>query len=483
MFRQVWKPLSKTAWKPLFTGFLLMFAATAWPQAPLPLLKEEVTSETEEQLTEESEEFLDTYLRLLRNENEETRLKVIEVLGSLEMTDEIAAALIDRMADPRRDVREQAVGTLYMRDVDSPAFIAALGRQMSDPEVELRSNAVSIANTYGEKAKSLVPIMLKVLADERNDSFVTENLDALSEIGPGPEAAPILKAKYEQCGADALYTLARIKPLPQDLIPWLREIMNGDEEIERRAAAAWALGRCGDQATVLAAAKSKDETLRMIGLEGISGLPKPPAEVYALIAAALQDPSSRIREYAVQAASYVEEPPQELLAGMFRAYGDINTDVREWAVTVFDRLIEEKKLTRKTAWAIIDKGLLEKPNDVGLLLAMASIVGSLAYDESYEEHAKAVALYNEACKGLIRVVLKPEVPLTGNQKRELSTLLYDAACIACRAEKHDLAMKYLQVALEHGWTDIEHARDDYDFEPISETEAFKQLLLKYEKRQ
>ncbi len=462
--------------------FLCFFVGTAVAQElrpPLPLLKEEVTSEKHEKLTGGDENDLELILRISRNERVEFRWVAIKILGDMEMNPKIEAALIDRTADSSDKAREDALNVLFEKDVKSPAMIAAVGRALSDPVPSVSSTAMDIAMSNGPEAKALLEPLLKVLAEDDNRRAQENALEALKNIEPLPEHAPALQAAYERHGDLALVAIARIKPPPTTLIPWLRKIMNGKEEIERRAAAGWALGRCGDAATVIAAANGKDETLRACGVEGLGGLTTPPPEAAALVKAALEDPSSVVRMHAIDGALYFAGSPDELTVAALRRFGDSDPEVREYLTEFVDRFVYEKKLSPQHAWRMLDQALAQQPSDVGLLMAKTAIVFPLADSLIYDDDPKSLAAFNVATASLLPA-LRSGFKLSDSERHLYGAYLYNAACIACRCEKIDLSLKYLQTAFENGWDDVEDARNDYDFEPIKDTEAFKNLLKKFE---
>lgn len=58
---------------------------------------------------------------------------------------------------------------------------------------------------------------------------------------------------------------------------------------------------------------------------------------------------------------------------------------------------------------------------------------------------------------------------------------YDAACLYSRMGEYDKAMEYLQTALEKGFCEFTHIKDDHDLDPLRGRDDFKTLIGKYKR--
>lgn len=59
---------------------------------------------------------------------------------------------------------------------------------------------------------------------------------------------------------------------------------------------------------------------------------------------------------------------------------------------------------------------------------------------------------------------------------------YDAACLYSRMGEYDKAMAYLRTALEKGFCEFMHLKDDHDLDPLKGREDFKSLVKKYKQK-
>lgn len=59
---------------------------------------------------------------------------------------------------------------------------------------------------------------------------------------------------------------------------------------------------------------------------------------------------------------------------------------------------------------------------------------------------------------------------------------YDAACLYSRMGEYDKAMTYLRAALEKGFCEFMHLKDDHDLDPLKGREEFKSLVKKYKQK-
>lgn len=62
---------------------------------------------------------------------------------------------------------------------------------------------------------------------------------------------------------------------------------------------------------------------------------------------------------------------------------------------------------------------------------------------------------------------------------DLSGSLYDAACLYARIGQTEQAINYLREAFEKGYTDINHAKADYDFLPLHQLPEFHEIINTY----
>jgi len=454
--------------------------AEALPPAA-DLVEEPVTEDMKQALDNPSDAHRELYVKLTKNADLETRLAALEALEETDLDEASTAAILARTSDHEASVRRQAIELIWYFDIVTHEALEAIERLITDVNPDVRAEAIETV-TYLEMedgGKRMISALTKVIAAGGESSYAA--IEALKEIGPPPEAAPVLKAAFEEHGEAALYALARIEEPQTDMVPWLREIMTSDGDYDRRLAAAWTLGRFGDTEPLIAAAGSSDAARREVGIEGLGGVRSPSDEVVNLLIAGLNDKEPAIRECAADAIGYAESPSDALLVALMRSFADPNTDVRDMARMSLDQLIDEERLEAEAALKTAEAALAESPEDKGLILAKAKLIYPLAYDlTAYgDDDAKAVELFNSAAAGLLQVVLPSDYQLSADEKEEIGTLFYDAACAATQAGNPDLGMKYLKAALENGWNDIDWLKEDSDLDPLREREDYRELMGKY----
>lgn len=59
---------------------------------------------------------------------------------------------------------------------------------------------------------------------------------------------------------------------------------------------------------------------------------------------------------------------------------------------------------------------------------------------------------------------------------------YDAACLYARMGEYDKAIAFLRTALEKGYRDFVHLKDDHDLDPLKGREDFRSLVKKYKQK-
>lgn len=69
-----------------------------------------------------------------------------------------------------------------------------------------------------------------------------------------------------------------------------------------------------------------------------------------------------------------------------------------------------------------------------------------------------------------------------NDTTDIPDNLYNQACIFARLDMKDKAMESIQKAVNAGYDNYTHMRDDYDLNPIHDLQTFKDILLELEKR-
>lgn len=451
---------------------------------PLPaaddLVAEIVTGGMRDSLENPEDEDRDLYVRLLTNADADIRLKALRALEFVDLNDEVSAAIVARTLDHDARVRRLAAEQIWYFDIITPKSLDALERLITDRNPSVREEAITTVGSLGlgDDGKRMIPALMKVIAAQGECTLVA--IDTLAEIGPPPEAAPLLQAAFEEHGESALYAMSEIEEPQLEMLPWLRKIMASDDDFDRQMAAAWTLGRFGDTRLLIKAAKSSNELERELGMEGLGGVRNQSEEVADLIVVGLQDRDANVRERAAEAIGYAEAPSDLMVLSLMRTFADPDSYVRDTAREALDQLVTEERLDSEFVGKI-DAELAKSPKDKGLILAKAALIYPLAYiqlSSDDDADAKTFELFHSA-GGQLLEVLPPGFKLSEDESDVIGSFLYDAACSAARLDKLDLSMKYLTAAVENGWDDLDWLQDDSDLDPLRERDDYQSLMKQY----
>lgn len=189
--------------------------------------------------------------------------------------------------------------------------IQSLIRQLGDKDPMVRSPAAVELGKMGQRAAPAVPKLIELLADEEGLMFGAPTCvcdvasEALSQIG-GPAVAPLVKAtesRKPSVRANAAAALARIQPLPKDLL-----------------------------AVSLRLLRDPEETVRRRVLEAIARVKPPMREVIPAVADVLaNDADSSVRSFAAGALGILDKEGTKAVPKLIRALSDENPDVRATA--------------------------------------------------------------------------------------------------------------------------------------------------------
>ncbi|MBI3463424.1 MAG: HEAT repeat domain-containing protein [Planctomycetes bacterium] len=208
------------------------------------------------------------------------------------------AELIDLLQDKNRTIRRWAFYRLSEFGPEAQSEIPRLIRALSDEDSGVRHAAARTLEKIGPEAKAAVPELLKALKE--NQWLAAAAADALARIGPEAKpAVPILSELLKQKRPEnhwlpysAARALREISPedaraqVPR-LVEWL-----GDEDIQVRRNAAWALQGIGPEAkeampALIEALDDKDSTViscaaRAMGEIGPDAVPAVPKLIWML---------------------------------------------------------------------------------------------------------------------------------------------------------------------------------------------------------
>jgi len=443
------------------------------------LLDEKLTAEMKEVLEEPEQEQMPLLLRLTRNASSEVRQQAMTAIQDLDLTGEATQAIIARAADKEPDVRKRAAELLMYFGVTTPEAIAAAKKLLLDKDADVQSAAVYYADELNEEAKPLIPELLKIIAAGESD-ICSDAIDALNDAGQPPAAAPILKAAFMHYPETALYAIAQIEPPQKDLLPWLHKIMMKGDSAEQQEAAAWAIGRYGDESHLIQASTNDSITIQMVAMSGLGGLRQPSEKAIKLLIAGMNHKSHHVRRHAAESAGYIHEPDDVLLGSLAKLFADANIGVRRVSRVALDMQFDEERVDAPRMNRALDKAIAATPKERGLHLARAVVVYPVAYDLLIDgENEKSLRLFNQATVGLVHTVLKDGYKLTYFESDEVSTFFYDGACAACRCKQPAIGLKYLTAALENGWDEIDHLKEDTDLDPLRKLPGYKALLKKH----
>jgi len=444
------------------------------------LRDEKVTVEMQEALKSPSEEQLALYMRLARNKDATTRIRAIRAMEECdvsEMMAEVTTILIACTTDPEANVRNRALECMAYHEIKTPEAVSAITRLLDDPQDSIQTNAMQLLVGMVNDPKTLMPTLLQKV-DKGSPKVADAAMELVQHMGPPPEAIPVLKRAYEKHGENALYAIAMVVPVQPELLPWLRKIMSDPPSHEHRLAAAWALGRQGDAETLIQAARSEQVGVRAAGMHALAALRQPNDEATRLMVAGLKDPSEPVRVSTAENFAFAPAPSEDLLVALMRSCGDPSPDVRRCSRTSLEKFTDEQ-VAPLDALKIVDKALQQTPDDVGLVLAKSEIAFPLAHGLIYDDLEQSWSLFKPASEAMIRVVLKSDFKPTGSEREQIGTLFYDTACVACKLGKTDQGLTYLRAALENGWRDIAHLKEDRDLEPLRTTNEYQEMMNKY----
>lgn len=89
------------------------------------------------------------------------------------------------------------------------------------------------------------------------------------------------------------------------------------------------------------------------------------------------------------------------------------------------------------------------------------------------EYDKAISIYSQVAALVKR--MSRQIP--EEQAKEVYKLCYyNIACARSLQDKTDEAIKYLKLAVKHGWNDTEHMKTDGDLDNIRELDEYKKVV-------
>ncbi len=472
-------------------AFLLLCSlpAVCFAQAPKAapaddLVQEEVTAEMREALEQWDEKHVPIYLKLTRNADPKVRVEAIRALTWGEKkSDAITTTVLARAIDPNAEVRATVLHYIGYQNLKTPAALAIIEQHLSDKRSTVVWNAIGSVGQMGNEHPELVLAMARRLPHvaDRTAQNILSTLQYLPSVPA--EAAPLIKHAVPKLGDDAIMALSNIKPPPAEFIPWLRDIMLNDDDDDLCEAAAWVLGRYGDAEFLLRQVKDGNFLERANGVHGLCGIEKPSAEVTHSIIAALDSGDDSMRFAAARGIGLGKKPADELVLALFRGCDDGHAHVRQHCQESLERLMyEEGGIDMNQALVVVDKALVETPNDIGFLIAKAQIQRQVANMLDYDEPAKSLGHYNAAAKGIVQVVLRSNFKLSKFERDFFAQFFFEAAQVATRSGNNPLALKYLQVACEQGWDEFESYDDHEDLAKLRAEEGYQDLRKKYEKK-
>ncbi|HIE28284.1 TPA: hypothetical protein EYP66_13450 [Candidatus Poribacteria bacterium] len=325
----------------------------------------------------EQQQLVSELAKALRNESEEVRLNIVEVLK--EIGQPAVPALTEALSDESEKVREKAADAIGDIGEKAQAAVPALIEMLNDVSEEVRVEAADALGDMRASSQEAISALIKALSDESKD-LRRIAAEALGNIGePAKDAVPalmeVLNDESEAVRRKAIEALGDISAAAKSAVPALMEILN-DESKSLRRKAIEALGEIGTPAApavpaLIKALNSKsddiqEEASKALGKIGEPAIPE--------LEKALRYGSKSLRRQIANLLGDIGEPAVPLLIEMLndtsesmrREAADELGDIGELAAPAVPALMkalsdESERVRREATDALEDIGSVAAP--------------------------------------------------------------------------------------------------------------------------
>jgi HEAT repeat protein len=226
-------------------------------------------------------------------------------------------------------------GTLFAASPDSTPDVKQLIRALKNPNPTTRADAATNLGLLGLAAREAVPALAEALADPE-DQVRMAAVAALEEVGPGPEAIPLIAKALRKAitvdpwkAASALVQMGRT----EGSLPYLIELLK-DKHPLVRAAAAGAIREGGPKAAgavpaLINALRDPDPRVRDHAARAVEAVGPAANQAVPALIENLQYPTDwEVRRSAARALGSIGRKAQEAVPALKNALSDPDESVR-----------------------------------------------------------------------------------------------------------------------------------------------------------
>lgn len=246
--------------------------------------------------------------------------------------------LVKQLTANDRDDQRDAVYELARRRADTPEVIEGFAKLANERDEQIQFQALMGLARAGAASEPAIPELFECLRD-RSAQARYRAVVALGCIGE--TAVPSILEHWSKASSNEksglAHALGMIGKPAEKALPKLKEALEDGNDLLRRFAAEAVASIVGEsEKDLLDLARNQDDTVRLIGIRAIAGIPNPGKDVESRLAEALEDTDPNVREAIVVALGKSKVAPDEKARLFARAIVDSAYPVRAGAAAMIE---------------------------------------------------------------------------------------------------------------------------------------------------